>query len=214
MPAASSASDAPGLLHDGQHLQRAHQTIARGGLVEAQDWPEVSPPSTPPVSRSIAEHVTIADLGAVKVDARGAQRHLESEVAHHRADDRALQRAVLLARARDDIEQLIAIDDAAEMIDHDQAVAVAIERKPDVRAHAGHGELQQLRRHGAAAIVDVAPVGRAADRHDLGAEVREDARPHLVGGAIGAIDDDLHARRDRGPRAASTRRTPDTACAS
>ncbi len=100
-----------------------------------------------------------------------------------------------LSERGDDVEQLIPIDDAAEMIDHDEPITVAIERKSHIGAHAGHGELQQLRRRGAAAIVDVAAVGRAADRHDLGAEVGEDARADLVGGAVGAVDDDLQPRQ-------------------
>ena len=53
------------------------------------------------------------------------------------------------------------------------------------------------------------PFGEQPIGHDLGAEIRENARPHLVGGAIGAIDDDLEAR-DPSPAAASTRRNPGT----
>ena len=34
--------------------------------------------------------------------------------------------------ARDDVQELVAVDDAPEMIDHDQAIAVAVEREPDV----------------------------------------------------------------------------------
>ena len=35
--------------------------------------------------------------------------------------------------------------DAAKTVDHDEAVAVAIERDARVRPHAGHGQLQQAR---------------------------------------------------------------------
>ena len=42
------------------------------------------------------------------------------------------QRALLLARARDDVQQLVAVDDAPEVIDHHEAVAVAVEREADV----------------------------------------------------------------------------------
>ena len=39
-----------------------------------------------------------------------------------------VQRPSRCARARHDIEELIAIDDAAQVVDHHQAVAVAIQR--------------------------------------------------------------------------------------
>ena len=85
---------------------------------------------------------------------------------------------------------------------------------PTLRAHAGHRELQQLRRGRAAAVVDVAAVRRAADGHDLRAQVGEHARRHLVGGAVGAVDHDLQPGQVHARRAASRRRTPGSACAS
>ena len=42
------------------------------------------------------EHVTVADPGAQELDALGGERMLETEVAHDRADDRALADAVRL----------------------------------------------------------------------------------------------------------------------
>ena len=57
----------------------------------------------------------------------------------------------------------------------------------------GHGQLQQFRRGRTAAQVDVPAVGRAADRDDLRAEVREHARRDFVAGAVGAVDHDLEA---------------------
>ena len=74
-----------------------------------------------------------------------------------------LSSAGALARRGDDVDELVAIDDAAEAVDHHQPIAVTIEGDAGRGAHAGHGELQQSRRGRAAAIVDVAAVGRAAD---------------------------------------------------
>jgi hypothetical protein len=54
IPAASSARLLAGLAHDSQHLQCGHQGIPGRGLVEQQYVSEVSPPTSPPVSRSIA----------------------------------------------------------------------------------------------------------------------------------------------------------------
>ena len=82
---------------------------------------------------------------------------------------------------------------APQLIHHHHPIAIAIERQPHLGAHARHRQLQQFRRGGAAAIIDVAAVGRTADGHDLRAQIGEHPRRHLVAGAVGAIDDDLEA---------------------
>ena len=43
----------------------------------------------------------------------------------------------------DQIKDLIAIDQAAKVVDQDQSIAVAIQRNADSRTDTGHGELQQ-----------------------------------------------------------------------
>ena len=163
-------------------------------------WPEVSPPRMPP---RLAQH------GRARSGRRPARAGTRCRCSRSASSRPRLlitvpttgpaQRAAPLAGARDDVQELVAVDDAPEVIDHHEAVAVAVEREPDVRAHARHGQLQQVRRGRAAAVVDVAAVGRAADGHDLGAQVGEHARPDLVGGAVGAVDDDLQARSGRCP---------------
>ena len=141
------------------------------------------------------QHVTVTDRGAAELDAGGAQRDLQPQIAHHRADDRSTQAARLLQRACDDVQQLVAVDDAPEMIDHDQAIAIAVQGETHVGAHSGDRELQQIGRHRAAAVIDVPAVGRAADRHDLRAEIGEDARTDLVGSAVGTVDHDFQSRQ-------------------
>src|SRR6185436_6589957 len=135
------------------------------------------------------------DFGAAELDALLRQRVLQAEIAHHSADDRPDQLLPPLALASNDVEQLIAVDQPAEVIHHHEAIAVAVESNARQRLHARHRQLQQLRGCRAAAQIDVAAVRRAADRHDLGAEVREDARADFVAGAVRAIDHDLHARQ-------------------
>ena len=69
----------------------------------------------PPVSRSSAEHVAVAHCARRKLDAELAQTNLQAEVA--RLLYRRPARASVLrfgSRPRDDIEELIAVDDAAE----------------------------------------------------------------------------------------------------
>ena len=111
-----------------------------------------------------ASHNLYDDNGIKFFDASGGklsdslEERIETEVAHHRPHHRAAQRPGVLQRAGDDVEQLVTIDDPSQVIDHHQAIAIAIERESDVGAHARHRELQQVRRRRAAAIVDVAAV--------------------------------------------------------
>ena len=121
--------------------------------------------------------------------------NLQTQVAHHGANHRSLQGPRFLTRTRDDVQKLVAVDDPAQVIDHDEAITVAIERESDMGPNAGHRELQQIRRRRSAAVVDVAAVGRAADGNDLRAEVGQHARADFVGRAVCAIDHDLHARQ-------------------
>ena len=183
----------PRFAHDREHLQPGHERVASRGLVQQQDVARGLATQRYRRIRAACQDIAIADLRAFELDALLAQRHFESEVAHHRPDHRTLQRSGALARSRDDVDELVAIDDAAKAIDHDEPIAVAVERDARGGAHAGNGELQEAGRGRAAAVIDVAAVRRAADRNDFRAEIGERARHHFVAGAVGAIDDELHA---------------------
>jgi len=88
------------------------------------------------------EHVSIADLGAQELDTEAAQRELEPEVTHDRADDGAAQFLRRAPFARQDVDELIAVDEVAPFVDHDDAVAVTVEREAHVRPHAGDRQLE------------------------------------------------------------------------
>ena len=90
-------------------------------------------------------------------------------------------------------DQLVAVVDAAGAVDGEHAVAVAVEGEADLRLGGGDPLGQRLDVGGAAAGVDVAAVGLDPDRLDLGAEALEDRRRGPVGGAVGAVEDDLAA---------------------
>ena len=116
----------------------------------------------------------------------------------------------LLALARDDVQQLVAVDDAAEVIDHHQTIAVAIERDAGLRRTPGtvscssSGDVEpqfrlMLRPFGEQPIGTISAPRSARMR---GAD--------FVAGAVRAIDHDLEAASGPGP-ARSTRRTPGSA---
>ena len=103
------------------------------------------------------------------------------------------QPAVGLEAFGDHGDQLVAVDDVALLVDDDHAVGVAVERDADIGAHLAHLAAERLRRGRAAVAIDVEAVGLDADRDDLGAELPQRLRRHLVGGAVGAVDHDAQA---------------------
>ncbi len=76
----------------------------------------------------------------------------------------------------------------AALVDQNDAVGVAIERNANVGAHFAHLAAQRLRRRGAAILVDVETIRLDADGDDVGAQLPQRFRHHLVGGAVSAID--------------------------
>ena len=81
----------------------------------------------------------------------------------------------------------------ALLVDDHHAVGVAVERDADVGAHLAHLAAQRVRRGRAAFLVDVEAVRLDADRDHLGAELPQRLGRHLVGGAVGAVDDHAQA---------------------
>ena len=98
-------------------------------------WPDCSPPSAQPRSRSASQHVAVADRGRRDVDAGVAHRGVEAVVGHHRDGDAAARQPALAAQVqRGERDQLVAVDDGAGAVDGEHAVAVAVEGEAGVVA--------------------------------------------------------------------------------
>ena len=78
------------------------------------------------------QHVPVADIGAQEFDAEIRDRAFDAVVRHQRADDRTAQRAVRVAVAGQHKEQVVAVGNRAVVIDHLQAVAVAVEGDAEI----------------------------------------------------------------------------------
>ena len=140
----------------------------------------------------VLDHVAVADRRADEVEADALQVALKPQVGHDGGDDAvALQPARFAPGASDHAHELVAIDLPALLVHQDQPVGVAVQRDAEVGAIGEHFALEHRRSGGAAAAVDVDAVGLDADRDDFGAQFPQDLGRHLVGGAMGAIDDDL-----------------------
>src|SRR5205814_9228431 len=134
----------PRPLHHREDLQSRDQAVAGRRAVETEHVTRRLAAQYAAALLEQLQHVAVADLRAQELDAARAQRELEPEVRHHRADDRAAQRPRFEPVAREHIEELIAVDEVTALIDHQDAVAVAVERETHMRAHARDGELQQI----------------------------------------------------------------------
>ena len=89
-----------------------------------------------------------------------AQIALEPEIGHHGRDDAGPgEAAVVLPALGDHRQELVAVDDAAALVDDQHAVGVAVERDADIGAHL----LDLLAKRGglgrAAFVIDVEAVG-------------------------------------------------------
>ena len=117
-----------------------------------------------------------------------AHAGVEAVVGHHRHGD---ARDAEVDRGERD--QLVAVDDRAVAVDREHAVAVAVEREAGVVAARAHGLRERVDVRGAAAVVDVAAVGLGREHLDVGAEPAEQRGRDLVGGAVGAVEQQPHA---------------------
>ena len=71
-----------------------------------------------------------------------AERILQSHIAHHSTDHRTLKIAREPARRGENVEELIAVHAAPQLIHHHHSIAVAVERQTDLGTHARHRKLQ------------------------------------------------------------------------
>jgi hypothetical protein len=134
MPATNWASERPVCFHDRQHLQGAYQAVAGRGAVEAQQVTGGFPAQNATFLAQQTQHVAVTDVGAAERNTEIPQRLFEPEIAHEGPDDGPAESSFILPGTGQNVQQLVAIDQAPEVIDHDQPVAVAIQRDADIGA--------------------------------------------------------------------------------
>ena len=86
--------------------------------------------------------------------------------------------------------QRVAVDLVAELVDHDEAVGVAVEADADVRVPLLHLTRTELGMERADLVIDVASVRLHADGVRGRSELREDERRDAIGSAVRRVDDD------------------------
>ena len=198
--ASASVGQATALLdHDPQDLERGHDPVARGGVLEQDDVAALLAAQDRSRHLHPLEDVLVADGGPDDVAAGRLDGRLESAVREHRHDEAAAgQCPTGQAVEGQDAQDLVAVDDPPARIDRDQPVGVAVERETDIRAGRDDGLGQGRRSRRARPDVDVAAVGCGMDDVEPRAGRRQDLRP----------DRGTRTRwQRRGPGGASSRRS-------
>ena len=105
------------------------------------------------------------------------------------------RRAARLQRHREDRHDLVAVDLGAGGVHREAPVGVAVVGDAEVGAPGEDGGLEVVEVGRAVAVVDVEAVRLGADLVDLGPGQPEHLGRDRAGRAVGAVDDDLDARR-------------------
>ena len=129
---------------------------------------------------------TIADVRPETRDMLPFQRTDEPHPAHRRKDD-ARRLALPFEGARRKIEDAVAVHHVPLPVRRDTAVGVAVERKAEIEPLPSDERTQRLGMSGAAPLVDVAAVGRNADRAHFRPERIEHGARKRRGAAVGAV---------------------------
>src|SRR5208282_5429760 len=118
---------------------------------------------------------------------------LHAEIGHQGANHSTFESTSPLMMARDYIQQLVAIVESSVTVDHNQTIAVAVERDAEIGAYALDRTLQRLRMGRAATEIDVESIGFITNRDHVGAQFMEYARRDVVDRTMGAVDHQLQA---------------------
>ncbi len=150
--------------------------------------PGLLPAEHPAAGAELLQHVAVPDPGGGDGDLGVAHRSVEAVVGHHRDDHPPAGEAPgALEVQRGERHQLVAVHDLPGAVHGEHAVAVAVEGEADGVAAREHVARELAHVGGAAAGVDVAPVGVLRDHRHVRAEAPEDLRRDAVGGAVGAV---------------------------
>ena len=155
--------------------------------------PDCSPPRSDAEPVHLLHDVAVADGGADEPDPAGGQGLLEPPVRHDRPDDGAGLLPLPLELERPEEEDVVAVEDAPLAVGEHRAIGVAVEGQPEVGPGLHDGFGHGIRMEGAAARVDVVPVGGDGERDHVGPGAPERLRRDPEGGAVRAVDDDPEA---------------------
>ena len=183
-----------GLFHHCQNLQRGNQPVTRGAEIAHHHMARLLAAQIKAVLAHMLDHIAVAHLRARQAQPAVLQMAFQSQIRHHRGNNaRRAQQFATLPITGNQPHQLIAIDHFAVFIADNQPVGIAIQRNADIGFFGPHliGQCAGIGR--TAIFIDVEAVRLHANGHHFRAQFPQRGRGHLIGRAIGTIDNQLNA---------------------
>ena len=146
--------------------------------------------------------IAVADFRTFQRQVQALQMLLKSEIGHDGRDDARLRElATSFPMARDQTDQLVAINLIAFFVDNDAAIRIPIERNSDIRAVGLNRLFQGVCIGGADLEIDVEAIRFDPKLKHFRAKLIQGGGRDFVGGTVGAIDTDaktfeVHATRE------------------
>ena len=140
-------------MHDVEQERAGERAVAGHRGVGEDDVARLLAAEREVAPLELVEHVPVADGHLDELDVVAVEATPQPEVRHHGRDDGvAAQLVALLQVERAHRHDLVAVDEAAALVDRDDAVAVAVERESGVGTRRDD-RLLELGRVGRAALV-------------------------------------------------------------
>src|SRR5512132_2875450 len=150
-------------------MQGGGYAVASGGVLQHHNMAGLLAAESETAGLHGLQHVTISDLCLLDRNSNASHRIDQSQVAHHRGNDRVVLQSTLLAeRKRQDGQDLITVNDPAECVHRQAAVGIAIERDPEIGMLFQHCFSQRVHVSRPAVLIDVDAVWLSMDSVYLG----------------------------------------------
>ena len=177
-----------------QDLKGGNNAVAGRAEIAQHDVSGLLAPDIETAGPHFGDHVAISNLRPREFQIETLQIPLKTGIrhdgAHHAA---ASQIACLRPGTRNQRQDLVAVDQIAFFVGHDDAVRIAVERDAEIRAALSNLALHRFGEGRTAFVIDVHAVRLGPDFNDLRTKLPQNERRDLVGGAVRAIDDDSQA---------------------
>ncbi len=173
--------------HRRQHLQARHDAVTSGGFVQQDHMTRVFGTDTPAFFLHFFQHIAVANFRPSKRNTQLFQRQLEAHVAHQRTYRTTTQLSLTQGFTGDDVHDLIAIDLIAFVVNHNNAVAIAVQRNTQIGFFRNHARLQGTDVSGADFFIDVHTVWLTANGNHVCTQLTQYIWCNVVRCTVSAI---------------------------
>ena len=141
------------------------------------------------------QHVAITHIRAFERHFHISEAFLQSKIGHQSAHHAAAEPAFFMAILDHRVKQLVAVEQRAIGIAHDETICVAIECQTHICAVLQHRSTHRCRVRRTALLIDVQAIGLIADCDYLRAKLTKYVRTNMVGSTMRAIQYQPHAAK-------------------